>query len=86
MDLYSAVFNRFALENVKSYLPCPTTFLNEKLDLFTLSSAIYKIITGHKPFPELNELDNEEDIKRRYMEGWFPILNDIMGGYIVYKY
>lgn len=85
MDPYGVVFNGFALENAKSYLPRPTTFSDEKSDLFALGSAIYEIMTGHEPFPELNELDDEEDIERRYMEGRFPALDDVMGEYIVYK-
>ena len=83
---YGVVFNGFALENAKSYLPRLINFSDEKSDLFTPSSAIYEIMTGHEPFPELNELDDEEDIERRYMEGRFPALDDVMGGYLVYKY
>ena len=60
-------------------------FRSKKSDLFVLGSAIYKIMTGHKPFPKLNELDNKEDIERQYIEGRFPTLNNIIGGYIVYK-
>ena len=86
MDPYGIVFNKFALENAKSYLPYLITFLDKKLDLFILSSIIYKIITGHKPFPELNKLDNKEDIKKQYIKGRFPTLNNIIGGYIIYKY
>ena len=86
MDLYGAVFNGFALENAKFYLLCLTTLLNEKLDFFILGSTIYKIMTGYKIFLKLNEFDNKEDIKRQYIEGRFFVFNNVIGGYIVYKY
>jgi len=55
------------------------------LDLFALGSAIYKIMTSYKPFLELNKLDDKEDIKRQYIEGRFPMLDDVINRYIVYK-
>ncbi|CDM30090.1 Tyrosine-protein kinase, catalytic domain [Penicillium roqueforti FM164] len=41
-------------------------------DLFALGSAIYFIMTGHEPFPELDSFDDEEKIESLYEEGVFP--------------
>ncbi|KAJ5799200.1 uncharacterized protein N7518_001268 [Penicillium psychrosexuale] len=41
-------------------------------ELFALGSAIYFIMTGHEPFPELDSFDDEEKIESLYEEGIFP--------------
>ena len=78
-------FNGDALEGVKSYLPCPSTCSDEKSDLFALGTAIYEIMVGHEPFPELDNLDDEEEIERRYVNKEFPTLDGVIGGHIIYK-
>ena len=42
-------------------------------------------MTGHEPFPDLDEIDDEEEIERRYIEGRFPVLDDVLAGQIIYK-
>ena len=53
--------------------------------MFALGSAFYEIIIGHAPFPELDELDDEEEIERRFRDGQFPSTKDILCGEIILK-
>ncbi|KAJ5927159.1 hypothetical protein N7516_008932 [Penicillium verrucosum] len=41
-------------------------------DLFALGSAIYFIMTGHEVFPELDSLEDDEEILSRFQNGLFP--------------
>jgi hypothetical protein len=41
-------------------------------DIFALSSAIYFIMMGYKVFPELNSLEDNEQILSRFRSGIFP--------------
>ncbi|KAF2002136.1 kinase-like protein [Amniculicola lignicola CBS 123094] len=85
VDHDGVLFNGHALESAKSYLPRPSTGSDERSDLFALGSAIYEIMVGHEPFPELDELDDEEEIEKRYLNGQFPALNGVLGGYVIQK-
>lgn len=60
---------------------------DRKTDIFALGSAIYYIIQGHEPFPELNSLDDgdKSEIIARYSSGRFPPLGSHLGGNIVYR-
>lgn len=42
-------------------------------DLFALGSAIHFIIIGHEIFPDLDSLEDEEEILSRFQNGLFPI-------------
>jgi serine/threonine protein kinase len=85
VDHDGVLFNGNALESAKSYLPRPSTSSNEMSDLFALGSAVYEILVGHAPFPELDELDDEEEIEKRYVDGRFPVLGEVLGGHIIQK-
>jgi serine/threonine protein kinase len=85
VDQDGVLFNGDALESAKSYLPRQSSNSNESSDLFALGSAIYEIMVGHEPFPELDELDDEEEIEKRYLNGQFPALHGIPGGHIIQK-
>ncbi|KAJ5138868.1 uncharacterized protein N7515_003716 [Penicillium bovifimosum] len=57
----------------KSYLPRDNgDFACVKTDIFALGSAIYFIITGHEVFPELDSLEDDEEISSRFRNGLFP--------------
>ena len=74
-----------ALENPKSFLPRPADRSDRISDLFALGTAIYEIVTGHEPYPDLDELDDEEEIEKRYEGGQFPDLDDVLGGQIIQR-
>jgi hypothetical protein len=78
-------YNGYALENNKAYLPRPGTHSDVKSDLFALGTSIYEIMTGHEPFPELDEHNDREEIERRYRIGKFPCVNSVLGGDIIHK-
>ncbi|KAF2691934.1 hypothetical protein K458DRAFT_482592 [Lentithecium fluviatile CBS 122367] len=50
-----------------------------------LRSAIFEILMGHEPFLDLDELDDEEEIEKRYTDGRFPALDRVLGEQIVYN-
>lgn len=49
-----------------------------KEDLFALGSTIYFIVTGHEPYHELGEDENE--VQKRYRDGDFPDLAGVFFG------
>jgi serine/threonine protein kinase len=74
-------------ENVKSSMPrSDPNYADKKTDIFALGSAIYYIMEGHEPFPELNSLnDNDElEIVRRYTSGSLPTLSSRWGSNVVH--
>jgi serine/threonine protein kinase len=72
--------NGEAMESVRSFLPREHTSLpTVATDLFALSSAIYEIVTGHKPYEELGEAEVEE----RYMKRQFPDVDTVFAGEII---
>jgi hypothetical protein len=85
LDPHGPTLNGFALEHCKSFLPRPSDGWDQKSDLFALGTAIYEIMTGHETFPDLDDIDDEEEIEKRYKERKFPVLNDILGGHIIFK-
>jgi hypothetical protein len=58
---------------------------NQKTDIFTLRSAIYFIIKGHPPFPELDSRMDTLKIISRFNSYQFPALDKELGGMIVQK-
>lgn len=59
-------------EYSKSYLPrVHGDYACVKTDLSALGSAIYFIITRHEIFPELNSLDDDEEILSRFQNRLF---------------
>lgn len=86
VDQHGETFIGFAIENTKSALPRSIPYRSdEKSDLFALGSAIYYIMTGHEPFPDLDSIKNEDEITRRFRHGEFPDVEEILGGQIIHK-
>ncbi|KAH8433040.1 uncharacterized protein LDX57_010679 [Aspergillus melleus] len=57
----------------KSFMPrIHGDFANVKTDIFALGSAIYFIMLGHEVFPELDNLEDDEQIASRFQSGQFP--------------
>jgi serine/threonine protein kinase len=51
------LLNGLSSENVKSSMPrSDPNYADQKTDIFALGSAIYYMMTGHEPFPELDPL------------------------------
>jgi len=58
---------------------------NHKTDIFALGTAIYFMMTGHPPFPNLDAVDDEDEIQRRFRDGQFPHLEKYCGGDVIQK-
>jgi serine/threonine protein kinase len=69
----ATLLNGLARECTKSFLPRVNgDYADVKTDLFALGSAIYFIMMGHEVFPELDSLDDDEEIESRFRNGHFP--------------
>lgn len=75
-----------ASEKAESFMPrCDKEFADIKTDLFALGSTIYHIITGHRPFPQYDTIDDEAKFEELYREGHFPPLDAGVGGDVVWN-
>jgi len=73
-------------ENVKSSMPqTDPNIANQRTDIFALGSAIYYILEGHEPFPELDCVLDEEEITWRFASGQFPELQPFVLRSIIHK-
>ncbi|KAF2731949.1 kinase-like protein [Polyplosphaeria fusca] len=55
---------------------------DHKTDIFALGTALFVIVTGNLPFPDLDTLD-EDEIQRRFEEHEFPPLEKLPGGDVI---
>ncbi|KAH6983357.1 kinase-like domain-containing protein [Ilyonectria sp. MPI-CAGE-AT-0026] len=58
---------------------------DQKTDIFALGTAIYVIITGHWPFPDLDLVEQEEEVQRRFKSREFPTTKASHGDNIIRK-
>lgn len=73
-------------EDTKSSMPrSDPNDANQKTDIFALGSAIYFIIKGHPPFPELDSRTDMLEIVSRFKSYQFPVLDEELGGVVVRK-
>lgn len=87
VDQHGETFYGLASEDTKSSLPRSIPCgQDKKSDLFALGSAIYDMMTGHEPFPELDSYEDEEEIEKRFRDGEFPDPEDVVAGPIIRKY
>ena len=64
-----------ARENTKSSMPrADSNYADRTTDLFALGSAFYYMMEGHEPFPDLDSIEDEEEIERRFSKQQFPDL------------
>ena len=78
--------NGDSTEGVKSSMPrSDPNDANWKTDIFALGSAIYFMMKGHPPFPELNPWKDKLEIVSRFMTGQFSALDEVPGGDVVKK-
>lgn len=73
-----------ASENAESFMPRgDKEFADVKTDIFALGSTIYYTITGHRPFPQYDTIDDEAKFEELYRKGHFPPLDVGVGGEVV---
>lgn len=73
-----------AAESAMSSMPRPDrNHCDCKTDLFALGTTIYFIVTGQPPFPGLDPVDDEDEIRRRFECDEFPSLEQHRGGEVV---
>lgn len=78
--------NGDSAEGVKSSMPrSDPNDADQKTDIFALGSAIYFIMKGHPPFPELDSWKDKLEIVARFKTKQFPDLDDVRGGDVVKK-
>ena len=65
-----------------------TNYADGKTDIYALGSAIYGIIIGSEPFPEVDPLNNSRKTERatRCKSGRLPHLETDFGGDIIHTY
>ena len=62
-----------SVENTKSFMPrLDSDHADWKTEIFALGSTFYYLMEGHQPYPELDSLDDEEEIVARFSNGRFP--------------
>ena len=82
----SIKLNGDATENTMSSMPrSDPNLCDEKTDIFALGTAIYVMMCGVLPFPDLDPAEDEDEIQRRFRERNFPPLDIIRAGSIVRK-
>ncbi|CAI6335551.1 unnamed protein product [Periconia digitata] len=78
--------NGGAAESVMSSMPRPDrNHCDRKTDIFAFGTALYFIMTGHSPFPNLDTIDDEDEIRRQYEQCEFPCIAPYQGGEVIYK-
>ena len=84
--LGTVILDGGAIESTLSSMPRPDrNHCDRKTDIFALGTAIYFMITGDLPFPDLDPMDDEDEIQRRFEDGEFPPLEASLGGDIIRK-
>lgn len=54
-------------------------------DRFALGTAIYYIMNGQRLFPDLDPVEEDGEVQRRFRAGEFPMLEDERGGQVIRK-
>lgn len=80
------VLDGFSSESSQSAMPRDDyNQADRKTDIFALGSALYFIMTGHEPFPDLTSKDEETKVERQFRAGLLPPLEPQLGGEIIHK-
>ncbi|MCJ1312648.1 hypothetical protein MMC25_006323 [Agyrium rufum] len=73
-----------AAENADSFMPREDrNFADIKTDIFALGSTIFYIMAGHRPFPQLDTIDDEVEIENQFKKGHFPFLAECIAGIVI---
>jgi serine/threonine protein kinase len=82
----AVILNGGAAESVMSSMPRPDrNHCDRKTEIFAFGTALYFMVTGKPPFPDLDTVDDEDEIRRRFECGEFPSLEYRQGGDVVRK-
>ncbi|KAF2877368.1 kinase-like domain-containing protein [Massariosphaeria phaeospora] len=80
------ILNGRAAESAMSSMPRPDrNHCDRKTDMFAFGTALYFIVTGKPPFPDLDTVDDEDEVRRRFQCREFPSLEYHQGGNVVRK-
>jgi serine/threonine protein kinase len=80
----TVVLNGGAADGNMSSMPRPDrNYCTRNTDIFALGTAIYFMMTGQPPYPDLDTIDNEGEIRTRFEDGEFPPLEQHQGGEVV---
>ncbi|KAH8910546.1 kinase-like protein [Coniochaeta sp. PMI_546] len=75
-----------AADSTMSSMPrLDRNYCDYKTDIFALGTAIYMMMEGHPPFADLDPVDDEDEIQRRFKDGEFPALDEYWGGDVIRK-
>ncbi|KAL2349853.1 kinase-like domain-containing protein [Cryomyces antarcticus] len=67
------ILEGFSCESIKYFFPRPNPLhADQKTDIFALGTAIYQIMQGHEPYPQLDSQRDREEITSLYRAGHFP--------------
>ncbi|KAL8648015.1 MAG: hypothetical protein Q9210_005227 [Variospora velana] len=73
-------------ENTKSWMPrADPNHSDRKTDIFALGSALYYIMLGHEPFPDLSSYHDEEQIEARFASHQFPEMDSLLMNRVTHK-
>jgi serine/threonine protein kinase len=82
----AVLLNGGVAERTMSSMPRPDlNHCDRKTDMFAFGTALYFMITGQAPFPDLDTADDEDEIYRRFECCEFPSLEPHEGGDVVRK-
>jgi serine/threonine protein kinase len=82
----TVLVNGGAAESAMASMPrLDRNHCNQKTDIFAFGTALYFIMTGLPPFPDLDTVDDEDEIRRRFECCEFPPLEPYRGGDVVRK-
>lgn len=78
------LLNGGAVESPMSSMPrADQDYCDFKTDMFALGTTIFFIITGSQPFTDIDPVEEEEEVQRRFRDKEFPSLEIDCGGDIV---
>jgi len=71
-------------EGIMSSMPrSDRNHLDRKTDIFALGTALFFVITGQPPFPDLDAVDSEDEVQIRFKRHEFPPLENLPGGDVI---